>query len=92
MVSDKSNTEDINMPLVPYELAEKDEKFLKEAAKYTGASMTKLDICHQRVILTLKESCRELFGEKLGKLSVMLLNCQSDTEGRPVYECTDTMV
>lgn len=79
------------LPIIPYELAEKDERFLQEAAKYIGATMSKLDKCHHRVIMTLKESCYELNSETLGKLSVMLLNCQSHAEGRQIFECTDTM-
>lgn len=80
------------MPSVPYELSEMDEKFIQEGAKLIGASMSQLDVCHHRVILTLKKSCRDMNAEQLGKLAVMLLNCQSDSEGRALYECTGTMV
>lgn len=80
------------LPSVPYELSEIDEKFIQEGAKLIGASMSQLDVCHHRVILTLKKSCREMNAEQLGKLAVMLLNCQSDSEGRAMYECTGSMV
>lgn len=80
------------LPSVPYELSEMDEKFIQEGAKLIGASMSQLDVCHHRVILTLKKSCRDMNAEQLGKLAVMLLNCQSDSEGRAMYECTGSMV
>ncbi|KAK7482506.1 hypothetical protein BaRGS_00026217, partial [Batillaria attramentaria] len=40
------------------------------------------------VIYQLKKRCGELTEEELGKLSVQLLNCQSEVEHRPVYTCT----
>lgn len=41
--------------------------------------------------MTLKKSCSELNSDQLGKLAVMLLNCQSYTEGRMLYECNEKM-
>lgn len=78
-------------PGVPYELSESDESFLREASKWIGANLSKLDLCHHRVILKLKNSCETLNAEQIGKLAVMLLNCQSDSEGRRVYHCTEQM-
>uniref|UniRef100_A0A182MWZ9 Protein brambleberry n=1 Tax=Anopheles culicifacies TaxID=139723 RepID=A0A182MWZ9_9DIPT len=80
-----------SFPSVPYELTESEESFIREAAKWIGTNLSKLDICHHRIILKLKKSCHELNAEQMGKLSVWLLNCQSDTEGRPVFPCTDEM-
>lgn len=80
------------LPSVPYEINANDEKFLREATKLIGTSLSDLDICHHRVILKLRKSCHELNAEQLGKLSVMLLNCQSYSEGRSMYECTENMV
>ncbi|XP_049543283.1 protein brambleberry-like [Anopheles darlingi] len=54
-------------------------------------TLSKLDLCHHRIVLKLKKSCHELNGEQMGKLAVMLLNCQSDSEGRPLFPCTDEM-
>lgn len=79
------------MPTVPYELAERDEKFLQEAAKLIGSPLSDLDMCHQRVILALRKSCATTTAEHLGKLAVLLLNCQSASEQRPLYACTDAM-
>ncbi|XP_055595220.1 protein brambleberry-like [Uranotaenia lowii] len=79
------------LPGVPYELAEGDEAFLREASKWIGNNLSKLDFCHHRVILKLKNSCNQLNAEEIGKLAVMLLNCQSDSEGRRIYPCTEQM-
>uniref|UniRef100_A0A182NF98 Protein brambleberry n=1 Tax=Anopheles dirus TaxID=7168 RepID=A0A182NF98_9DIPT len=78
-------------PAVPYELSDGEENFIREASKWIGMNLSKLDMCHHRIILTLKKSCHELNAEQMGKLSVMLLNCQSDSEGRTLFPCTDEM-
>uniref|UniRef100_A0A1Q3FH47 Uncharacterized protein n=1 Tax=Culex tarsalis TaxID=7177 RepID=A0A1Q3FH47_CULTA len=78
-------------PAIPYEVSEGDEAFVREASKWIGSNLSKLDMCHHRVILKLKNSCNQLNAEEIGKLAVMLLNCQSDAEGRPIYHCTDQM-
>ncbi|XP_055539614.1 protein brambleberry-like [Wyeomyia smithii] len=78
-------------PAVPYELSEGDEAFVREASKWIGTNLSKLDLCHHRVIMKLKKSCHELNAEQMGRLAVMLLNCQSDSEGRRVYYCTEQM-
>lgn len=85
-----SGTE-IDAPIVPYEIASSDEKFLQEASKLIGVNLSELDLCHHRVVLKLRNSCHELNAEQLGKLAVMLLNCQSNSEGRALFECTDGM-
>lgn len=89
--NDHRNTAVDTFPAVPYELSESDESFLREASKWIGANLSKLDLCHHRVILKLKNSCETLNAEQIGKLAVMLLNCQSDSEGRTVYHCTEQM-
>ncbi|XP_035795721.1 protein brambleberry-like [Anopheles albimanus] len=78
-------------PGVPYELSEGEEEFIREASKWIGMTLSKLDLCHHRIVLKLKKSCHELNGEQMGKLAVMLLNCQSDSEGRPLFPCTEEM-
>uniref|UniRef100_A0A4Y0BPT1 Protein brambleberry n=1 Tax=Anopheles funestus TaxID=62324 RepID=A0A4Y0BPT1_ANOFN len=87
---DASTTVD-SFPSVPYELTDGEESFIREASKWIGMNLSKLDMCHHRIILKLKKSCHELNAEQMGKLSVWLLNCQSDSEGRPVFPCTDEM-
>lgn len=82
---------EVDAPVIPYEIAPSDEKFLQEASKLIGVSMSDLDLCHHRVVLKLRSSCQELNAEQLGKLAVMLLNCQSNSEGRALFECTDGM-
>lgn len=79
------------LPSIPYELTTNDENFLQEATKLIGCKESELDACHHRVILTLRQSCHELTAEHLGKLAVMLLNCQSNSEGRSLFKCTETM-
>lgn len=72
-------------------MEERDEKFLVEAAKLAKIQLSELDLCHHRVVLTLRKSCNELNAEQMGKLAVMLLNCQSSHEGRPLFACNDNM-
>ncbi|XP_058840341.1 protein brambleberry-like [Topomyia yanbarensis] len=88
---DKPSTAINLFPTVPYEVSEGDEAFLKEASKWIGLNLSKLDLCHHRVILKLKNACHQLNAEQLGKLAVMLLNCQSDSEGRRIYQCDENM-
>ena len=45
-----------------------------------------------QVIYQLKKRCGDLSEEELGKLSVQLLNCQSEVEERPIFTCTTDMV
>ncbi|XP_041776937.1 protein brambleberry-like [Anopheles merus] len=78
-------------PSVPYELSDADESFIREASKWLGTKLSKLDLCHHRIILKLKHSCHELNAEQMGKLAVLLLNCQSDSEGRAVFPCSEEM-
>lgn len=49
-------------------------------------------MCFSQVIYSLRKKCSELTEEELGKLSVQLLNCQSEAEERAVYPCTAKMV
>lgn len=91
-VTDSSNGNELEaLPTIPYELTSHDEKFLQEATKLIGGPLSELDICHHRVIMKLRKSCHELNAEQMGKLAVMLLNCQSHSEGRSMFKCTETM-
>ncbi|XP_067024266.1 protein brambleberry-like [Acropora muricata] len=75
---------------VPFEMTIAEEKFLADAKKYMG-DLTPLDSCHQLVINRIKKSCGDINEEELAKLGVALLNCQSKSEGRRTYECTEDM-
>ncbi|CAH3163690.1 unnamed protein product, partial [Porites evermanni] len=75
---------------VPFEMSTAEEKFLAEARKYMG-DLSPLDSCHQIVINRIKKSCGDINEVELAKLGVALLNCQSKSEGRRTYECTDEM-
>ncbi|KAL9959319.1 hypothetical protein ACROYT_G032633 [Oculina patagonica] len=75
---------------VPFEMTTAEEKFLAQARKYMG-DLTPLDSCHQIVINRIKKSCGDINEVELAKLGVALLNCQSKSEGRKTYECTDDM-
>lgn len=44
------------------------------------------------MVLKLQTECQKLNDEQVSKLAVMLLNCQSAIEGRPIYQCTEYMV
>ncbi|XP_058792606.1 protein brambleberry-like [Phymastichus coffea] len=78
---------------VPYESLTEDEKFLKEAAKFVSDIQisSPLEVCQHKVILKIKTSCSSMTEEQLAKLSVNLLNCQSESEGRKTYRCTEDM-
>lgn len=45
-----------------------------------------------QVVDQLQKSCGDITEEELAKLSVALLNCQSESEGRPLFECSEHMV
>ena len=45
-----------------------------------------------KVVEELRESCGDMNEEELAKMSVKLLNCQSQAEGREIFPCTDEMV
>lgn len=79
---------------IPYEMLTEDEKFLKEAAKLvTDIQISSpLEICQHKVVMKIKTSCSSMTEEQLAKLSVNLLNCQSATEGRKVFPCSEEMV
>uniref|UniRef100_UPI0037E733F9 protein brambleberry n=1 Tax=Semicossyphus pulcher TaxID=241346 RepID=UPI0037E733F9 len=71
-----------------FEMATADEKFLADAKHM---EISPLDSCHYRVVARLKASCDSLSEEQLAKLGVVLFNCQSESEGRKTYACTDEM-
>lgn len=87
-------SDEVPLVSIPYELLTEDEKFLKEAAKLvTDIQISSpLEICQHKVVLKIKTSCSSMTEEELAKLSVNLLNCQSVTEGRKVFPCTEEMV
>ncbi|XP_035509260.1 protein brambleberry [Morone saxatilis] len=71
-----------------FEMATADEKFLAEAKHM---EISPLDSCHYKVVAQLKASCESLSEEQLAKLGVVLFNCQSESEGRQTYPCTEEM-
>ncbi|XP_051231926.1 protein brambleberry isoform X2 [Dicentrarchus labrax] len=71
-----------------FEMATADEKFLAEAKHM---EISPLDSCHYKVVAQLKASCESLSEEQLAKLGVVLFNCQSESEGRQTYPCTEKM-
>ncbi|XP_014228506.2 protein brambleberry-like [Trichogramma pretiosum] len=68
-------------------------KSLKEASKFvTDIQVSSLlEIHPHKVIMKIKTSCSSMSKEQLAKLSVNLLNCQSENEGRRTFPCTDGM-
>lgn len=85
------NSRELSLQKVPYEVEVTDEKFIEQAAKFTGVSLSDLDKCQHRVVFKLQTECHKLNDEELAKLAVKLLNCQSEIEGRTVYPCTEQM-
>ncbi|KAG7212647.1 hypothetical protein KM043_012930 [Ampulex compressa] len=77
---------------IPYESMTEDEKFLREAAKFTEIQASSpLETCQHKVIMKIRTSCSDMTEEQIAKLSVNLLNCQSAVEGRKMFPCTDEM-
>ncbi|XP_074654833.1 protein brambleberry-like [Tubulanus polymorphus] len=74
-----------------FEMKSVDEKFLQTEAGKELATLSEQDLCHHKVVAQLKASCGRLTEEQIGKLGVLLLNCQSAAEGRTIYPCTDEM-
>lgn len=44
------NSRELSLQKVPYEVEVTDEKFIEEAAKFTGVSLSDLDKCQHRVM------------------------------------------
>ena len=42
--------------------------------------------------MLLNDTCHDMDDEEHAKLSVRLMNCQSEAEGRPTFKCTQEMV
>uniref|UniRef100_A0A1B6DF22 Protein brambleberry n=1 Tax=Clastoptera arizonana TaxID=38151 RepID=A0A1B6DF22_9HEMI len=95
--SDKNPSSTVHLkdgtPLIPipFEELSPEEKFLQEAKKYTSLQLSQLDSCQHKLIMKIQTSCGGITEEDLAKLSVQLLNCQSETEGRTLFSCTDKM-
>lgn len=73
----------------PFELNTMDDRFLLQAT--IAREMSPLDACHHGVVAELEGTCGDLSEEDIAKLSVRLLNCQSEVEKRRVYQCTSDM-
>lgn len=74
---------------VQFEIQTADDKFLQ--LKEIIENLSELDACNHIVVSKLKHKCGSLSEEELGKLSVQLLNCQSQVEKRETFQCTDSM-
>jgi hypothetical protein len=80
------------LPKVQYELPAENEEFLREGLKLIDAPRESLDLCTHRVVQTLTKDCNKLNLEEVGKLAVMMLNCQLEIEGRETFSCKPEMV
>ncbi|XP_022099977.1 protein brambleberry-like isoform X3 [Acanthaster planci] len=85
-----ANPSAANFGRVPFEMKSAEQRFLRGGEEYM-AGLSELDTCHHRVIAELETSCNDITEEELGKLGVALLNCQSQSEGRPTFTCTKEM-
>jgi hypothetical protein len=81
-----------NLPSIQFELPVDNEEFLKEGLALLDAPREGLDLCTHRVIHALKTDCNKLSLEEIGKLAVMMLNCQLEVEGRGTFACKPEMV
>lgn len=81
-----------NLPSVQFELPADNEEFLKEGLTLIDAPRESLDLCTHRVVHALKKDCNKLNLEEIGKLAVMMLNCQLEIEGRQTFSCKPEMV
>ncbi|KAK7094027.1 protein brambleberry-like [Littorina saxatilis] len=84
-----SENGDSEEPITRFEVLSADEKFLDFAT--TLADLSPLDACYHVVIYQLKKKCSDMTEEELGKLSVQLLNCQSEVEKRAIFPCSSAM-
>ncbi|OWF39851.1 protein brambleberry-like [Mizuhopecten yessoensis] len=97
--SDTSNNDGKLRGLIPknanFEMQSTDEQFLTEFSKYLMETEmeSQLGLCFHKVIYryTAKRKCSQMIEEEMSKLAVHLLNCQSQSENRPIFTCTDTM-
>lgn len=80
------------LPSISFELPHENEEFLKEGLALIDSPRSALDLCSHRVVSTLKSNCNQLTMEEVGKLAVMLLNCQLEVEGRDTFSCKPEMV
>ncbi|XP_063219179.1 protein brambleberry-like [Bacillus rossius redtenbacheri] len=80
---------DIQAVFTTSHLKSDEERFLEEAKEHL--KMSPNDICQHKIMLKLKSSCSALSEEALLKISVNLLNCQSEIEGRKIVACTEEM-
>lgn len=80
------------LPKIQYELPAENEEFLKEGLTLINAPRESLDLCTHRVVQTLAKDCNKMNLEEIGKLAVMMLNCQLEIEGREVFTCKPEMV
>lgn len=79
------------MTEIRFELPAETEEFIKEGLELINAPRDALDICSHRVILHLKKNCNQLSKNEIGKLAVMLMNCEFEAEGREVFPCKPEM-
>ena len=90
---DLSNDQELKkVPAVQFELPVENEEFIKKGLEIIGSPRSSLDLCNHRVVQTLKKNCNQLNSEEIGKLAVMLLNCQLEVEGRSTFPCRPEMV
>lgn len=80
------------LPKIQFELPTDNAEFLKDALRLIDAPRDTLDYCTHRIVMTLKKNCNQLGLEEIGKLGVMMLNCQLELEGRTIYPCKPEMV
>lgn len=91
--SDVSSSNQLkDLPSLQFEFPKENDAFLAEGLELINAPKESFDLCTHQVILSLKKNCNTLGSEEIGKLSVMLMNCQLRTEGRSIYPCTPEMV
>lgn len=78
-------------PEVPYEVVPADERFLQETERVSGVALSPQEKCQHKIFLSMGKSCGRMTEEEMSKVAVLLLNCQSEAEGRPQFTCLDSM-
>jgi hypothetical protein len=79
------------LPKIQFELPVENDQFLKEASQMIDELKNPLDLCYHRVVSKLNKKCKDISMEELGKLAVLLMNCQLENEGRETYSCKPEM-
>lgn len=85
-------TELKKFPAVDFELPPENDEFIKQGLETINAPKGDIDVCSHHVVMQLQKNCNQLTMAEIGKLAIMLMNCQLTVENRPMLPCKPEMV